>query len=361
MLAQVSTRSFRNLVSVSVPVDAPFVVIQGENGHGKTNFLEAIWLLATLRPLRGTRLGELATFGAGEGAVAGGIRSGGFTRRHRVDVGPGGRKTSIDGAAVTDLATWFDRARAVCFVPDDARIVTGEPSLRRAWIDRAAFTLRPSHLDVARTYGRVVDQKAAALRQEAGGAVLDALDAQLATWGARLTERRAVALSELVLPVTAMHDRISGTEGTISLALRTDARGDAVEAREASIARALRERRAEERRRRRTLVGPHLDDVVLELDGRSARQFSSQGQVRSLVLSLKLGELRAAAQLGEPPLFLLDDVSSELDRHRTRRLVEVLSELGAQVFATTTDAAHLGELPPGHAVLRIHRGEIVES
>jgi DNA replication and repair protein RecF len=357
-LLDLVTRSFRNLDAVSVEVDAPFVVIQGENGHGKTNFLEAIWLLATLRPLRGSRLGELAAFGTAEGAVAGAVRTGDVSRRHRVDVGSAGRKTTIDSAPTSDLATWFERIRAVSFVPDDARIVTGEPSLRRAWIDRAAFTLRPSHLDVARTYGRVVDQKAAALRQEAPVAVLDALDAQLATWGARLAERRTEALAALVAPVAEMHDHISGAPGTVAMRLRTEADGDDVAGREAALVGQLRARRPEERRRRRTLVGPHLDDVVLELDGRSPRTFGSQGQVRSLVLSMKLGELRAASQLGEAPLFLLDDVSSELDRHRTRRLVEVLAGLGAQVFATTTDAAHLGALPDGHRVLRVVRGAI---
>ena len=137
----------------------------------------------------------------------------------------------------------------------------------------------------------------------------------------------------------------------MALHYETDALGDGAAARAGSLAQRLAEARPEERRRQRTLVGPQTDDVDIALDGRSARTFGSQGQVRSIVLALKLGELIAARARGDAPLFLLDDVGSELDAGRTTRLVEILSDLAVQVVVTTTHPDHLGALPPTDTLL----------
>ena len=121
-----------------------------------------------------------------------------------------------------------------------------------------------------------------------------------------------------------------------------------------SIERTLREKlieiRREEVRRGMVLVGPHRDDLVIELNGKSARNFASQGQVRSLVLAFKLAELRAAQDRGEQPLFLLDDLTSELDSARMHRLIEILGELDGQVWMSTTDPKWLGPLPGSRTV-----------
>ncbi len=361
-LLHLASRGFRNLADLDLRTDARFVVLHGDNAQGKTNTLEAIYLLATLKPLRPGRINELVAWGGAEAALAGRVTHEGLERRFRLDLREGARQVSLDGRVVHDLTEYFDGIRAIAFTPQDTEVITAGPKERRRWVDRAAFTARPAHLEVARAYRRALDQKAAALRERrVESAVIDALDSQLARWGATLADRRVALLSELGPHVAAAHAEIAGGQGALTLRYRTEAVGGTVAEREVALAKRLGASRDEERRRGRCLVGPQGDEVVIELDGRSARTFGSQGQVRSIVLALKLGELVAARARGDAPLFLLDDVGSELDAHRTRRLVEHLGSLGVQVFATTTDPAHLGELPARETLLVRVAGGRLES
>lgn len=338
---------FRNLEPVDLPTDAAFVVVHGANAQGKTNLLEAVYLLATLKPLRARRLAELVRFGAEGAVIAGTVRGDGMERRYKVQLGSGGRTVSIDGRAV-GLEQWFEGVRAVAFTPSDGDIVLGGPSERRTWLDRAAFTKAPAHLDVVRRCQRALEQKSAALKSgRPNAAVLDALDAELAVGAARLVARRIDLIEELQPHVERLYAQIAGEQGrAIRLMYRTGP--DA--ARPEGWLAAFGQARAGELRRRMCLVGPQRDDVEVLLDGQPARSFGSRGQVRSVVLALKLAELVAARERGDAPIFLLDDLSSELDRARTERLVGVLAELASQVFITTTDLEHLGGLPVGQTL-----------
>lgn len=340
-------QGFRNLEPIDLNLDAPFVVFHGQNAQGKTNALEAIHLLATLKPLRGRGRRELIRWGGKEAGVAGWVHAHGIERQYRVNLTTTGRQAELDGKRVSDLNEYFAGIRCICFTPLDARIVSEGPTYRRQWLDRAAFTAKPAHLGVVRTVQRILSQKGAALRQdEPHAAVLDALDDQLAVVGAELVSRRVEMLEALQPHVRAVHGTLAGGVGTVKLRYKTAAVGDSRAERSAALRSKLADSRATELRRGSVLAGPQTDDVQVVLNGRSARAYGSRGQVRSLVLSLKLAEMMAARERGLVPLFLIDDVSSELDRERTAQLVGALSDLGAQVLATTTDPDHMGALPP---------------
>jgi DNA replication and repair protein RecF len=359
-LTRLATERFRNLQGGSVSLDAPVIVLHGANGEGKTNTLEAVHYLATLKPLRGRRSRELLRFGERDATVTADVTCG-VSRELSVTLRADGRDVSLDGKRIGALAEWFASVRAISFTPADAEIVGGEPARRRNWLDRAAFTVSPAHLDRVWTVRRLLDQKQAALRGDRPDrGVLDVLDEQLATHGAELVERRASMLSALLPHVREVHAGLADGRGEVDLELVTQARGDD----RASRADALRTRlaawRDRELERRTTLAGPQLDEVRITLDGRPARDFGSRGQIRSIVLALKLGETHAARDRGLLPLFLLDDLSSELDAGRTGRLVRALSSMGAQVLATTTDPAPLlAALPPGEALpVRVSAGSL---
>lgn len=346
-LQRLSAEGWRNLEPFELDTDAGYVVFVGRNAQGKTNALEAIYLLCTLKPLRTRRLRELVRWGEARAIVAGSARHRDLTRRYRVEIEDGRRRTDVDGKAPASLGDYFGGIRAIAFTPQDVGIVTGEPARRRAWVDRAAFTAHPVHLEVVRTHRRALDQKAAALRGPADDGVLDVIESRLAIEAARLAARRVAILGELAPHVARIHEEIAGGHGRLTLRYRTDAEGDSVEARAEALRARMRDARRRERERRMPLVGPQGDEVELLIDDRPARAYGSQGQVRSVVLALKLAEMVAARERGEVPLFLLDDVGSELDADRTRRLVAALAELGAQVIATTTARAHLAHLPAG--------------
>ncbi len=345
-LQRLAAERFRNLAPLDLSLDAPFVVLWGPNGQGKTNALEAVHLLATLKPLRGRRIRDLIQWGHRDGGVAATIHHDGIAMPYRVDLASTGRTAWLDGQRVIDLHEYFAGIRAITFTPQDERIVSGEPGKRRNWLDRAAFTASPAHLDRVRAVRRVLDQKGALLRSgSADPMTLDVLDEQLATLASELVHRRQSILDELIGPVQALYDHIAGEPSAIDLELMTVARGADMTGRRQAVLDKLAVTRGRELQRQTTLVGPQLDDLSVRLDGQAARTFASRGQVRSLVLALKLAELTAARSRGQHPLFLIDDVSSELDRGRTARLVELLTDLDAQVVATTTDPAHITSLP----------------
>jgi DNA replication and repair protein RecF len=195
-LERLQAAGFRNLAPLDLELGAPFVVWYGPNGMGKTNALEAVHWLAALKPLRGARVRDLVSWEQVAGGpavdpshvctVAGRARAEGVSRSYQVELGPV-RKIALDGRPVADLADYFAGLRCIAFQPSDAEIVSGEPARRRAWLDRAAFTASPSHLAVVRTLRRVVDQKAALLRNpRLDLTLLDALDDQLVSTGSAL-------------------------------------------------------------------------------------------------------------------------------------------------------------------------------
>jgi DNA replication and repair protein RecF len=167
-------------------------------------------------------------------------------------------------------------------------------------------------------------------------------------------------LEELTPHIQQLHERIAGASVTVELSMQTVCKGGSDAERAQAFATRLAEVREREIDRGTTLIGPQSDDIRISIDGHPARTYGSRGQVRSLVLSLKLAELVAARLRGDVPLFLVDDVSSELDRARTARLVELLADLGAQVFATTTAPEHLSALPAADTLhLTVESGRIL--
>jgi DNA replication and repair protein RecF len=357
-LERLAGRGWRNLADFDLDVDARFVVAAGENAQGKTNLLEAPWFVACLKPLRGSGTRGLVRFGEANASLGARLRGAdGLSHQLRVDLGEA-RKLTLDAHKSPSLADWFSTVRAIASTPQDASIILGEPAYRRAWVDRAAFTLSPTHLAVVQQHRQLLAQKAALLRHHGppDTAVLDVLDDQLAAVGARLVDRRAELLEALAPHLTRMHRAIAPGSEVLALRYRSVVPPGSGPA-------ALRERlgasRRDELRRRMALVGPQTDDVEWLLDGHPARQFASRGQVRTLVLASKLAELAAATERGSPPLFLLDDLSTELDAARARRLVALLVELRPQVLVTTTDPSHLGDLPASDArFFRVERGVV---
>jgi len=336
-LHRLITRNFRNLDDVDIATNARVVVFCGDNAQGKTNTLEAIHVLATLKPLRNQRSRSLITWDCNEASVAGAIEHQGVQSHYRVDLSPQGRKYSIDGQAIAKFGDYFDGIRCIAFTPTHASILSGGPSLRRKWLDRAAFTAKPEHLTRVFGYQRCLTQKNMLLRSvHVDRGVLRALNQTLAKQAGVLALCRQSMLQELVPFIAAVHQNLSDAQESIELRYRTRCDGQDAKSYETMLFERLCEIEEDEIKKRVSLVGPHHDEVDVQINGRSARTYASQGQGRTLVLAMKLGELLAARQRGEEPLFLLDDLGSEMDESRTSRLLALLSELGTQVFITTT-------------------------
>lgn len=333
---------FRNLREVSLLPSPRATILVGANGQGKTNLLEAIYFLTTLKPLRAARLGELVRFGSDRATVSAEIEGPGGVRRLAVQVDGSGRTAWLDGKPQERLEGYFEGLAAVCFAPDDLLLVKGSPEGRRRFLDRAAFNRWPAVLAEVRDYLRALRTRNAALRT-APTEVEESFREPLARAGARLLARRRDVVAELSPRVDAAFHQISGpTAPPARIAYRT-AGAIGLAGDEAALVERLREalagRSMRDRERGFTSVGPHMDDLSLSLGDRPARVYGSQGQQRAMVLALKIAEIEnVRALLGRPPLLLLDDVSSELDPEKNRFLLGYLRSLDGQAFLTTTDA-----------------------
>jgi DNA replication and repair protein RecF len=340
-LDSLSLRDFRNLAEVEIRPSPRSTILVGENGQGKTNLLEAVHFLATLKPIRSARLADLVRFGAASASVAGDFEGPGGRRRVAVRIEAGGRTAFLDGKPQDRLDDYFEGRAAVCFSPDDLFLVKGGPEGRRRFLDRAAFNRWPAVLGEARDYVRALRARNAALRA-AAPEVEESFRSPLVEAAARLLVRRRELVRELAPHVGAAFARISGPGAPrAGLAYRPSA-GLSVEGTAAEIAARLAGILAHRARRDRekgyTSAGPHMDELGLDLGDRAARTFASQGQQRALVLALKVAEIENLREaLGRPPLLLLDDVSSELDPAKNRFLLDYLAALPAQAFLTATD------------------------
>jgi DNA replication and repair protein RecF len=362
-LTQLSVRDFRNLAAVDLAPSPRATILLGENGQGKTNLLEAIYLLATLKPLRAARLAELVRFGQEKALVAGDFDGPGGIRRAAVEVQAGGRTPFLDGKPQDTLDAYFEGLAAVCFAPDDLLLVKAGPEGRRRFLDRAAFNRWPAVLGEARDYVRALRARNAALRN-APPDVEASFREPLIRAGARLLVRRRALVDELAPRAAAAFAEISGPGAPAALLAYRPAAGVKAEGDETALAdrlaAALADRLERDREKGYTSAGPHMDDLVLALDGRGAKLYGSQGQQRALVLALKIAEIEnLRASLGRPPLLLLDDVSSELDPAKNRYLLAYLAALPAQVFLTSTDRRLLEPAAgPGSAFYRVVSGAV---
>ncbi|MCO4760930.1 MAG: DNA replication/repair protein RecF [Myxococcales bacterium] len=390
-LERVWADGFRNLVSVELLPHPRFNIIEGNNGQGKTNLLEAIYLLGGLRSFRTTRLSECIEFDGDRSEIAGTISRKGVSTDLGVELGgkraarsrgdrakgdrakgdraKGGRsKVWVNGKVAARAADYLGRLVVVLFTPEHLRLPFGEPDARRRYLDRALFNHQPGWLATLRKYERTLSQRNALLRQvgarQATADMVPVYDELLADAGAELSFGRATFAESFSARVAEEFSSVAAPGLTANL--RYKARG-AIEpgmdqdARKAALLAALTDKNELDIRRGFTSVGPHLDDLVLEIGGRPAKVHASAGQCRALVLAMKIAEIRSLEQhLGEPPVLLMDDVSSELDAQRNSALMAHLDALGGQVFLTTTDADFIRLTAP-RQVVQVEAGRLVSG
>jgi len=329
-------------------------VFSGDNGQGKTNLLEAIFVVATLRSFRTAKLADLIAFEGERAKLGARVLKDDLVRVYEVELSAGARKVTLDGKAVRPLARYFGGFNVVVFTPEDLGLPRASPGDRRRFLDRGVFNLRPDYLAIAQDYERVLKTRNTVLRQtgdEPGDRrraedLLAIYDVQLAELGAKVIAARKAFLEVVLGELTAAFASITrtGLTATARYVVRSEA-----ESPEAIVAR-LQAARMKDFATHATQVGPHRDDLVFELDGREAGTFASQGQLRAIMLAWKTAELAVLGRAhGDPPILLLDDVSSELDPQRNEYLFEHLATLAGQCFITTTH--------PGHVLLHQHRAD----
>ncbi|MDQ4049403.1 MAG: DNA replication/repair protein RecF [Actinomycetota bacterium] len=359
-VSAVTVRDFRNYERAELSPGDGLTVLVGPNGAGKTNLLEALYFGCTGRSSRTSNERELIRHGRDVSRVTvTTVDDEGTTHLLEVGFSPGEPKTlRVDGATVDDLSRSRARPLVSVFLPERLELVKGPPGARRAHLDQLVAALWPARADTRSAFSRALAQRNGLLARVRAGlassASLASWDAELARHGFRLMADRGEAL-ELLAPLFASRAAELGLPEAARLRYRPRSRAQSAE----GLAAELGERQAADLERGFTAHGPHRDDLQLVHGETALRSYGSQGQQRVALLALLFAERDLlAAERGQSPLMLLDDVMSELDDRRSGLLSDLLRADG-QALVATTDLDHVpGARGPDVRVVEVSGGAV---
>ena len=339
-LAHLRLRDFRNYARLDVDFAPGFHLLLGDNAQGKTNILEAVYLMATLRSFRGVGGAQMIRHGA-KGYFVGGNIVGQGDHEIKMYWALRERKLTLDGQPVKKLADYLGALRTVVFCTEDLQLIKGTARARRRFVDLLLAQTQPGYLPLLQRYMHTVRARNALLKpRTVDEAAVESFSAELIKLGNEIIRARRELVPKFSPLARLAYRRISRDAEELRIEYQSSVKNDfAVE---------LAQSRARERTFRATLVGPHRDDVLMLQNGKSAAQFGSEGQKRTLAIALKMAQAEFLAGIhGSPPILLIDDVMGELDVKRRSGLLPLLDsarQSSGQVFMTCTEENWPSEL-----------------
>jgi len=345
--------NYRNYQGLDLSPHPGLTLLFGDNAQGKTNALEAVYLCATGKSHRTSHDAELVLRGAEAAYIRADVLRGGIERRIEVRLMKTGKKQiRVDGAAISRMGDLMGCLNAVLFSPEELSLVKDGPNARRRFLDVLLCQTSRAYFYSLVSYQRALAQRNALLKEGAAegkslSCQFEVWEEQLALHSTALHNARKAAMEQIAPAAAKMHTRVAGGAESLLLRYKGDLYGR-------ELKEALEALREDDMRRKLTARGPHRDDFAVLVDGVDLRAFGSQGQQRTAALSIKLAEAACMERMsGEKPVLLLDDVLSELDAGRQKRLMEAV--LGYQVILTSATA------PKGlfaDARFRVERGRV---
>lgn len=343
LLESLEAQGFRNLKG-NIKLSSGLNILVGENGQGKTNWLEAINVLATTRSFKTAKLSEAICFDVEEAYISGTVRASVEIDRKVQAALRGNTKSFYINGKRESIQQYLGQLHAVVFNADELEVIRGTPDARRRFLDAAITAIHPPYVQILSDYNRVLKQKNALFQRARDAEMpieriienIDPWNEQLAVLAARIHRSRTRMVERLN---EVLERRLFGSESvTIRYASSLEEHGD-VSDYEALIRERLKLRVQAEMSAGYSLIGPHRDDLEILFDGRDIRKYGSAGQQRSALLLLQLANISVFhAQRGEYPLFLLDDIDAELDFTRIGQLLEFLDGKTQCVVTTSKES-----------------------
>ena len=353
-ITKLSCRHFRNIEQIELSDLEERNVIFGENAQGKTNLLESIWLFTGAKSFRGAKDADFIRFGESGAVNQIWYRSGG-TEHEAVMKIQDHREVIFDGVKQKSPALLAGKFTAIVFSPADLSLIKDGPAIRRRFLDIAVSQLSPSYIGVLREYVRAVTQRNRVIKdfKYDGSLVvmLDVFEQEIAEKGEKLIRYRRKYVEALKEFLPAVYSGISSGKENLEIEYSCSCEADA-------LLEKLKETRKDDMMTGITSVGPHRDELDFQINGISARIYGSQGQKRSAALAVKLSEAEVIRKVtGESPVFLLDDVMSELDPARQNYVLNHIE--GMQSFITCCDPSDTAGLKKGK-LIPIKNGSVSE-
>lgn len=364
LLKSIRAESFRNL-NGSVDCGTGINVLYGNNGQGKTNWLEAIYLLAYAKSFRTRHLQEAVNFSESTASVLGVVaRGNGIERELEVHLHQSSRQTLVNGKRES-MARYAAQLHAVCFTADELEVIRGGPDARRNFIDRGAISLHPPYVQTLSNYNQIIKQKKRLLQQAAEDRVqLEELAELLEPWNSQLVNLSAqvhrTRTEYILLLNEALEHSLFGDRISIRYVSSLEGKGDLTDY-ETLMNERLKVRMPAELFAGACLIGPHRDDLKVLFGDRELRSFGSSGQQRSALITLDLAAISVYhSKHQDYPIFLVDDVDAELDGNRIERLLEYLDGR-TQTFLTTSKKSHFEQFTKRAKFFEVCEGAVRED
>ncbi|WP_311406719.1 DNA replication/repair protein RecF [Liquorilactobacillus uvarum] len=366
-LSELALKNFRNYEDVELSFSPKINVLIGENAQGKTNLLEAIYVLAMTRSHRTSSERELLTFKKENATIRGTIERKLGKLKLELILSKKGKKAKINHLEQARLSQYVGQMNVILFAPEDLALVKGAPAVRRRFIDMEFGQIDPHYLHNLSQYRTILKQRNKYLKQlqskkAADLVLLDVLSDQLAAFGAEIIARRLKFLDKLERYAQEIQNNITQTKENLSFEYEASI-SEVSEKSVDELYGALRQSFADNSKKEifqgTTLYGPHRDDVRFLINMRNVQTYGSQGQQRTTALSVKLAEIELMKEeTGEYPILLLDDVLSELDGDRQTHLLKTIQDK-VQTFLTTPSLSEITrQLIDDPKIFRIAQGKV---
>lgn len=337
VIKSLKLKNYRNYDLLDINFDPNTNILYGDNAQGKTNILEALYLSGTTKSHRGTKDRDIIQFGYDESHIETIVEKRGICFQidmHLKKNSPKG--IAIDKIPIRKAGELFGIVHFVFFSPEDLNIIKEGPAGRRRFIDLELSQLDKIYLSNLSNYNRIINQRNSLLKDLYGQKnlmdTLDIWDMQMAAYGTKVLDARKKFIKEVNEIISDIHFKLTGGKERISISYEAS-NG------KMSLEEALKRYRERDMRMKSTTVGPHRDDICFTTDsGLDVRKFGSQGQQRTAALSLKMSEIELVKQvIKDTPVLLLDDVLSELDKHRQNYLLDSINNIQTIITCTGLD------------------------
>ena len=337
VIKSLKLKNYRNYDLLDLNFDPNTNILYGDNAQGKTNILEALYLSGTTKSHRGTKDRDIIQFGYDESHIETIVEKRGICFQidmHLKKNSPKG--IAIDKIPIRKAGELFGIVHFVFFSPEDLNIIKEGPAGRRRFIDLELSQLDKIYLSNLSNYNRIINQRNSLLKDLYGQKnlmdTLDIWDMQMAAYGTKVLDARKKFIKEVNKIISDIHFKLTGGKERISISYEAS-NG------KMSLEEALKRYRERDMRMKSTTVGPHRDDICFTTDsGLDVRKFGSQGQQRTAALSLKMSEIELVKQvIKDTPVLLLDDVLSELDKHRQNYLLDSINNIQTIITCTGLD------------------------
>lgn len=361
-LESLRLQHFRNYQEIDITFHNGLNVFLGQNAQGKTNILESIYFLALTRSHRTRVDKDLIQFQQNNLSISGLLHRQIGKLPLDIELTGKGRITKVNHLKQSKLSDYIGHLNVVLFAPEDLQLIKGAPTLRRKFIDVELGQIKPIYLSDLSNYNHVLKQRNTYLKSTTSidETFLSVLDQQLAEYGSKVILQRIDFLKKLEFFGNRKVVELSEQGEELTIQYQSSIKFTDKDTIVDEFLTELSSYRKRDTFKKNTGVGPHRDDIAFFLNGINAH-YGSQGQHRSLVLSLKLAEIELMKEVTrEYPILLLDDVMSELDNRRQVKLLETISHT-IQTFITTTSLEHLSKLPEKVKIFTVRQGQIEEQ